>query len=230
MRINFLTGTSWICGVVLWTLGGQSFAQTAVACTKMNIMYHGVDNSVWVVSAEPLDTLWVGGGTITGWEREGAHAARVHIRPQPDHRGIIQVIAVSDAGGQDTSQFRLRTPHMPVVVFAGKLHGEKLYPFECMAAPGISARMENFDFDAAARVVSYTLYIQRPLSQQMEIYKGTDHAFTPEIHRALEALEVGSVISFEDIQVTLSGFYPYPRLLQATYTVEEFPYPLIWDF
>jgi len=47
MRINFLTGTSWTCGVVLWTLGGQSHAQTAVACTQMNSMYHGVDNSVW---------------------------------------------------------------------------------------------------------------------------------------------------------------------------------------
>lgn len=230
MRINFLIGPSWICGVVLWTLGGHSFAQTAVACTKMNIMYHGVDNSVQVVSAEPLDTVWVEGGAITGWERQGAHAARVDIRPHPDQRSGIHVICASDAGARDTSSFRLHTPPMPVVVFAGKVHGEKLYSWDCMAAPGISARMENFDFDVVLRVVSYTLYIQRPLSQQMEIYKGTDNAFTPEIRRALDALEAGSVISFEDIQVTFSGFYPYPRLLQATYTVEEFPYPLIWDY
>lgn len=57
------------------------------------------------------------------------------------------------------------------------------------------------------------------LAQRLEIYKGVGGRFTTEQQAVLCSLEEGSVISFEDIQVALSDYFPYPDKVHATYTI-----------
>lgn len=208
--------------IALWLacfMATSMVAQTTVAAPKMNIVYRGVNNPLEVVSTEPLDTLIVEGGTVEEWERLGLDAARILVRPHASGPNTLLIIAVSDAGLQDTSYFRIKKPLEPVVVFAGQEHGAQVRAIEAMVAPGIAARMNNFDFEALVRIDTYNMVIQRPLAQRLEIYKGVGGRFTTEQQAVLCSLEEGSVISFEDIQVTLSDYFPYPDKVHATYTI-----------
>ncbi len=215
-----IEGCSRFFWLVFLMAAGSLSAQTTVAPTAMNIVYRGVDNALKVVSSEPLDSIFLEGGTMQGWERLGDKAAQILVRPDAHGTWTLLVIAASPAGSRDTSYFRILKPPMPVVVFAGELHGAELSRHALRTASGISVRWDGFDFNPHLRIESYILVIEKPLGERLEIHRRGEFPFTPEQHMLFDTLEQGSVISFEEIQVTLSGYYAYPERLYATYTVQ----------
>jgi hypothetical protein len=224
MKKNQITERTEGCSRFFWLVflmsAGSLSAQTTVAPTAMNIVYRGVDNPMEVVSSEPLDSIFLEGGTLQGWERLGDKAAQIIVRPDASGTPTLLVIAASHAGARDTSYFRTLKPPMPVVEFAGELHGAELSRHALKTASGISARWDEFDFNPLLRIESYILVIEKPLGEIWEFRRLGEGRFKPEDRMLFDTLEQGSVISFEEIQVTLSGYYAYPELLYATYTVQ----------
>ena len=130
----------------------------AVAPTKMNVLYLGVDNPMAIavtgVDANDLKVS-IDNGLISG--EKGKYIVK------PKSKGLAMITVKANGEVIQQSQFRVKTVPDPVAKVAGKKSGE-ITKSKLLSVKGIVADMENFDFDLRFDVVSFVISSQVPNS------------------------------------------------------------------
>lgn len=125
-----------------------------VSPTAMNVFYRGLDNPVEVsVPGVPTEALKV---AMSNGAKSGRNGA-FKVRPGKGQAVIISVSA--DINGKNTSfgkkEFRVKNVPDPKPYFGGKTGSDNIPRKNLLAAKGVIAKMENFEFDLRFDIISY---------------------------------------------------------------------------
>lgn len=125
-----------------------------VSPTAMNVFYRGLDNPVEVsVPGVPTDKLQV---SMSNASKSGSNGA-FKVRPGKGAECVISVSA--DINGKKTNfgkkEFRVKNVPDPKPYFGGKTGSDNIPRKNLLAAAGVIAKMENFEFDLRFDIVSY---------------------------------------------------------------------------
>lgn len=172
----------------------------AASLPKMNVLYLRIDNPVMVM-AEGLPDKKT--------EVKLSQGTATKIKPnyytiKPEKRGtlVLTVFSVSrgDTVVYGNHEFRVKDIPYPVPYIGGKKGGE-ISKSLLLAQVGISARLENFDFDLRFNVLGYTFSCSSGEYQQDSI-DVTGAKFTEEVYEGIKKCNTGDKVYFDDIKVT----------------------------
>lgn len=135
--------------VVKYTVGVPSGA--SVFLEKMNVMYIGVDNPITIsggsVGSEKVK-VGFGGGSISRISGDRYVA-------KPSKPGMSEIIVTADG---KSFKFPMRLKYLPPPAgFVGTRKGGNMSSAEFKAMGGVIAKLEDVDFEAPHRVVSYRI-------------------------------------------------------------------------
>ncbi len=173
--------------------------EAVISAEKMNILYMGVDNPVYIAAPNVLsDKLIV---TID---------QNSTIQKVSDGHYLVRVMQTGqffisvEANGMVTKKaFRGKPLPEPNVSISGFKDGFiKLEHFK--SAEGMIAGYIGFDFDARCSVQSYTVLMTAKGNdtKQMSV---VGNVFTEEIKARFKTLKVGDIVSFFEIKVRCPG-------------------------
>jgi len=180
----------------------------SVSATKMNVFYMGVDNPV-EVSAAGITTsdLTVtmtgpGGGTINK-NADGTYTVKVTGPPtRPTETANINVSdrqkTVSFSKG-----FRVKRIPDPVARLSQK-SGGSMSSGEFKAQGGVSAILDNFDFDARCQIDGFRLVRVAP-RQDPEVANNGGARWTPEAAKLVAKAKAGDRYFFENVKARCPG-------------------------
>jgi hypothetical protein len=98
--------------------------------------------------------------------------------------------------------FRVKRIPDPVPSFAGKTPSDRMISKNTLlGAPGVSAKMENFDFDVKVTVKSFSISVSR--DGTLVEKKSTSNRLTSDMSELLKRTGRGNVIYIEDIVVSM---------------------------
>ena len=175
-----------------------------VSPTKMNVFYRGLPNPVEVsVPGVPGDRLDV---RISGDNK---------IKKQPDGSYVVDPgkakdakISVSATMPDGTKKslpprdFRVKRIPDPVPSFAGKAPSDRtISKNTLLGAPGVAAKMVNFDFDVKVIVKSFSISVSR--DGTLVERKSNSNRLTDNMKELLSRVTRGNVIYIEDIVVKM---------------------------
>jgi gliding motility-associated protein GldM len=177
-----------------------------VSATKMNVLYIGVPN--------PVDI------SVPGYSPESItpSISGASISPDPAKKGSYIVncskggpkeatISVSVKQGstnkpmQGGVKFRVKSLPDPIAKVAGQKNGGEVGKALLAASPGVSAIMENFDFELKVMVASFDLTMN--VAGDFKTESSSSYAFTPGQQAMLAKARNNSRVIFENIKVRL---------------------------
>jgi gliding motility-associated protein GldM len=125
-----------------------------VSPTAMNVFYRGLDNPVEVsVPGVPTDALKV---AMSNGSKSGSNGA---FKVRPGNGQTVMISVSADINGKNTSfgkkEFRVKNVPDPKPYFGGKSGSDNIPRKNLLAAAGIIAKMENFEFDLRFEIISY---------------------------------------------------------------------------
>jgi gliding motility-associated protein GldM len=136
----------------------------SVQADEMNVFYIGVDNPITVNAAgiPPTDLIVNSkGGGIT-MTRKGNTSSWIVKATTPCPKGQEAEIIVSGKPRPDgtkpkggSMKFRVKRIPPPYPMLAGKKSGDKISKVDCSGASFLTAKLDNFDFNANFKVVSW---------------------------------------------------------------------------
>lgn len=153
----------------------NNLAAVAVAPTKMNVLYIGVDNPLRIAAENiPASELWValeGEGVVMG------QAPDVVVQVKKPGTVAVQVYRKFPGGKMEllsTEVFRVKRIPDPVPLF-GNLQKTSVVSLEDLANAGeLKALLQNFEFDARCEVAGFLLTILGPSEAvQFQVAGGT---------------------------------------------------------
>ncbi|MCS6934478.1 MAG: hypothetical protein NZM35_04910 [Chitinophagales bacterium] len=171
-----------------------------VSPTKMNVLYIGVDNpmkiSVPGVGQNDVSATLEGPGTLTK-NSDGTYTARVTAVGKCKINVSAKIDGKMQAMGSE--EFRIKRIPDPVPVTSGKLRGGNVQPGTMQAQSGIIALLENFDFEASFKVISF----QMVFSSKGEIFKAEAQGpgFTPQMKDFIKRARPKDIIFIDEIKV-----------------------------
>jgi gliding motility-associated protein GldM len=175
-----------------------------VSPTQMNVFYRGVPNPVEVsVPGVASDKISV---SISGDHKISEQADGTYIvEPGTQKEADISVTAELPDGSKKSmpaKKFRVKRIPDPVPTFGGKSPQDRAIDRTTLrGVPGVSARMENFDFNVQVVVKSFQLVVSRDGSL---IRKASNsNRLTSDMKSLLESCARGTVIYLEDIVVKM---------------------------
>ncbi len=125
----------------------------AVSADKMNVLYIGVDNPLTItagVGAEKVGASFTGAGTI-----ERVNGPKWVVKPLAAAQGEKFVNVIVD-GKATPVKYRVKFLPNPAAFVGGK-RGGPMSASELKAMGGVIARLEDSDFEAAFKVISYNV-------------------------------------------------------------------------
>jgi gliding motility-associated protein GldM len=171
-----------------------------VSPTAMNVFYRGLDNPVDIsVPGVPTEALKpsVTNGTLTSAGKKGSYI----IRPGKGAESIVNVTAEMNGETKhfgDGMKFRVKNVPDPKASFAGESGSGTIPKAKLVAAAGVLAKMENFEFDLKFTVIEFTISMN---------YKGNlvekqskSNRVTAEMKDLLQASKRGSKVFIEGIK------------------------------
>jgi len=182
----------------------QSNVVAAVEPVRMNVLYIGVDNPIAIAvsgyETSDLD-ISVDNGKISG--SNGAYIIR------PDHIRLAKVTV--SCKGKEIRKTSFRVKYVPdpvagVQTYPGKANGYKregnISKKDLLAAGGIIATIENFDFDMSFNIVSFVVSTTVPNSTKVIEEISQSDKFTDAQVKLIKSLAIHQKLSFESITVT----------------------------
>lgn len=171
-----------------------------VSPTKMNVFYRGVDNPVSVsvagYSASNIVPNMVN-GTISK-DKDG-----YIVKPGSGPTATVGVTVTNPDGTKKTMagiEFRVKNVPNPTPYFAGKgVSDNTVKRTDLIAAQGVLAKMENFEFDLRFDVVSYTVSTTIGGNLLEKECKGP--ALSSDAKEVLSKVRTGQKIYIENIKV-----------------------------
>lgn len=170
-----------------------------VSPTKMNVFYRGVDNPVSIsVSGYSATNISpsISNGTLSK-DKDG-----YIVKPGPGPTAMVSVSVTNPDGSKKSlpgMEFRVKNVPNPTPYFAGHgVNDNSVKKTELMAAQGVIAKMENFDFDIRFEVLSYTVsttiqgnFLEKPC---------TGPALSADAKAMLDKVKSGQKIFIENIK------------------------------
>tara|TARA_B110000285_G_scaffold225293_1_gene283310 strand:+ start:157 stop:1872 length:1716 start_codon:yes stop_codon:yes gene_type:complete len=175
-----------------------------VSPTKMNVFYRGLPNPVEVsvpgVAGDALEVRISGDNKIKK-APDGSYV----VDPGKSGEAKITVTATMADGSKKTlpaRDFRVKRIPDPVPSFAGKTPSDRLISKNTLlGAPGVSAKMENFDFDVKVTVKSFSISVSR--DGTLVEKKSNSNRLSSDMTELLKRVGRGNVIYIEDIVVSM---------------------------
>lgn len=170
-----------------------------VSPTKMNVFYRGVENPVSIsvagYSASNIQPSMTNG--TLGRDRDG-----YVVKPGSGPTAMVSV-TVTNADGSKKSmpgvEFRVKNVPNPSPYFAGKgVNDNSVRRNELVAAQGVLAKMENFEFDLRFDIVGYTVVTTIAGNVLEEPCVGP--ALTTDAKKVLERVRSGQRVFIENIR------------------------------
>lgn len=170
-----------------------------VSPTKMNVFYRGVENPVSIsvagYSASNIQPS-MNNGSLTR-AKDG-----YVVKPGPGQTAMVSVTVTNPDGSKKAMpgvEFRVKNVPNPTPYFAGHgVNDNTVKRNELLAAQGVIAKMENFEFDLKFDVVSYTVsttiagnFLEKPCSGP---------ALSADAKAVLERVKSGQKIFIENIK------------------------------
>lgn len=175
-----------------------------VSPTAMNVLYRGIENPIDVsVPGVPSDRLSV--RMTNGTIRRGrvGNFKGEYIAEPAEVGKDAQIIVSATIDGRTQNfppySFRVRMIPPPIAKFAGMNTGE-IEKAAALAAPGIIATLENFEFDLRYEINSFRMVTY---SQGFATYlDATGPRLTTQMQTAINGLRRGQEFFFMDIKAT----------------------------
>lgn len=167
----------------------------AVALTKMNVLYLGVDNPVTIAISNHSPSeikVSVDNGTILKMKESSSYYI---MRPKQVGMATLSV-SLGDKVIEKL-EFRVKRVPDPVAKVAGKKSG-KISREDIIKAGKVEADMENFDFDLRFTVVSFTISFTKDGNVLQETSKS--NSLTKAQMELLAKAEPGQKVYIEDIK------------------------------
>jgi gliding motility-associated protein GldM len=175
-----------------------------VSPTQMNVFYRGVPNPVEVsvpgVASDKITVTINNGHKITK-QPDGSYI----VEPGANADADISVTAELPDGSKKSmpaKKFRVKRIPDPVPTFGGKSPSDRSIDRTTLrGVPGVSARMENFDFNVQVVVKSFQLVVSKDGTL---IRKASNsNRLSDDMKALLESCARGTVIYLEDIVVQM---------------------------
>ncbi len=174
-------------------------AQVAVAPSKMNVLYIGIDNPVSIAAANATDeqtTVAIEGGDGT-IEKSSAGLYNVRVA-KPSDQCVIKVFV--DGKQVGTSNFRVRSLPTPMPTIGGYSAGEAISFAALQAQPGVGAYIKDFPFDVQYKITGFTLKVE-DAAGNVKTADCPTALFTPEAKQLLaQHAKPGTSITLEKIR------------------------------
>jgi len=175
-----------------------------VSPTKMNVFYRGLPNPVEIsvpgVPGDRLDVRITGGHKIKK-QPDGSYV----VEPGKTNEAKISVSATMPDGSKKSlpqRDFRVKRIPDPVPSFAGKEPSDRtISKNTLLGAPGVAAKMVNFDFDVKVVVKSFSISVSR--DGTLVERKSNSNRLTDNMKELLNRVTRGNVIYIEDIVVKM---------------------------
>ena len=175
-----------------------------VSPTKMNVFYRGLPNPVEVsvpgVAGDALEVRISGDNKIKK-QPDGSYV----VNPGKASEAKISVTATMPDGSKKSlpaRDFRVKRIPDPVPSFAGKTPSDRLISKNTiLGAPGVSAKMLNFDFDVKVTVKSFSISVSR--DGTLVEKKSNSNRLSSDMSELLKRVGRGNVIYIEDIVVSM---------------------------
>ncbi|MBX2984185.1 MAG: gliding motility protein GldM [Flavobacteriales bacterium] len=170
-----------------------------VSPTKMNVFYRGVENPVSIsvagYSASNIQPSMTNGSLSR--DRDG-----YVVKPGAGPSAVISVTVTNPDGSKKAMQgveFRVKNVPNPTPYFAGKgVNDNTVKKNEIVAAQGVIAKMENFEFDLRFDIVSYT--VTTTIAGNVLEKPCTGPALSADAKAVLERVRSGQKIFIENIR------------------------------
>jgi gliding motility-associated protein GldM len=168
-----------------------------VSPTAMNVFYRGLDNPVEVsVPGMATDKLEV---SMSNASKTGSNG-NFKVRPGAGSDVIVSVTA--DVNGKKQNfgkkEFRVKNVPDPKPYFGGKTGSDNIAQRDLLAAPGVIAKMENFEFDLRFEIISYQVSATIRGSVVEQACKGPQ--LTADSKRIIQELKSGQKLYIERIK------------------------------
>ena len=169
-----------------------------VSPTKMNVFYIGVENPVEIsapgVSADQLKPS-MSGGTLSGGK--GKYIVKVTKGPE------VSISVGANLNGKNTNmgtfKFRVKQVPDPVAYFAGKKGVDVISKSALLAAQGVIANMENFDFDLKFLVLSFDMSMT--VNGAEVTVKSSGNACSSDQKTYIQKVKTGAKVYIENVKV-----------------------------
>ncbi|MEE9374455.1 MAG: GldM family protein [Saprospiraceae bacterium] len=176
-----------------------------ISASKMNVFYIGVDNPVEVsVAGVPSSQVKVnmagaGGGTIKR-NGDGTYSVKVTRPTKKDEFAKVNLSAPGFSAGKD---FRVKRIPDPIPKLS-KSRGGVMSSGEFKAQGGVSAVLENFDFEARCKLSGYRV-VRVPRRADPEIAENPGAKYRGETSRVINKAKPGDRFFFENIKCKCPG-------------------------
>lgn len=171
-----------------------------VSATKMNTLYRGIDNPIAVAVPEwKCDSLIVSSphSLIEG------SGCSYSIVPGKGTQCFVTIAGIANGDTVELGQtaFRVKDLPAPTPYFAGKSPRDKtIKKIELMAAQGVIAQMEGFDFDLKFTVSSFSVITTDSDGLETSLTSKSNR-LTDEMKSNFRLLSTGSRVRVQDIVV-----------------------------
>jgi len=169
-----------------------------VSPTAMNVFYRGLDNPVEVsVPGVPTEDLKV---SISNLVSKTGTPGSLKLKPGKGKECVVSVSAEINGHNQNFGKktFRVKNVPDPKPYFGGKTGSSTIPGRDLLAAPGVIAKMENFEFDLKFQIVSYTVSATIRGNVVDQPCKGP--ALSPNAKKVIKEMKSGSKLYIEKIK------------------------------
>ncbi|GAB4382550.1 MAG: gliding motility protein GldM [Salibacteraceae bacterium] len=169
-----------------------------VSPTAMNVFYRGIDNPVEIsVPGVPTEMLEV---SISNIESKSGSNGNYKLRPGKGPTCEVSVSATINGKRQNfgKKEFRVKNVPDPKPYFGGKTGSENISKRDLLAAAGVIAKMENFEFDLRFDIVSYS--VSATIRGNVVEQECRGPALTPDAKRIINELKSGQKLYIEKIK------------------------------
>lgn len=158
-----------MAALVCSSLAAHSQATIAVAASKMNVLYTGVDNPVSVAASDSKDdkvTVTISGteGTVS---KTAAGLYNVRVSTVTDNCFVNVYVAGTLVG---TAPFRVRNLPPPAATVGGFASGSKVSGDVFKAQPGISVFVKDAPFEVKYDVVGFSVSMVDDANKVKDVY------------------------------------------------------------
>ena len=171
-------------------------SNVVVSATKMNVFYYGVDNPVDIsvpgIPSDRIDAINTNGVI----RRKGDSWI---VMPKRPGYSTIRVFANFEGQRKELGfkEFRVKTVPDPVAMVADR-KGGGINKSLLMAATGVQAVMENFDFDLTFNVTEFTVLVV--VQSFVTPARSTSARFTEKQKELINSLGKGAPVFIQDIR------------------------------
>jgi hypothetical protein len=176
----------------------------SVSADQMNVFYIGVKNPVTVAASGVTDReLKVSASSGLNMTKTGKGKYSV-TATRPTTKGKTESITLSGGPLKSTPYpFRVKRIPNPVAKIANKTDGV-VRSGEWKAQRGIIPMLENFDFDAKCKIISYEMIYIKKRSDPV-IIQGQGGAFSGKSMNAIRAAKPGDSYNFMNVKAKCPG-------------------------